>query len=811
MTISIFKRIFLFIPVMLALGAGIVQGQTTEFTYQGRLTDGAVAPTAVYDFEFRLFANDTGGTPPLGTIQRTGVQVASGIFTVRLDFGANFDGPPRFLEIAVKAAGSPNPYTVLAPRQPLTSAPYAVRSLNSSTAETAANSLSLGGVAAGQFVQSGDARLSDDRNPLPNSPNYINNTTAPQSASNFNISGSGTASAFNALTQFNINGSRVLSIGGVQNVFAGIGAGASNPTGGGNAFFGSVAGQANTSGDSNAFFGSTAGQFNTTARANAFFGANAGRSSNGNDNAFFGTSAGLNNTTGTGNTFIGRTTGLSNTVENNNTFVGFLANGAAGITNATAIGANALVTTSNTMVLGTGAVTVQIPGAANVAGTLGANVLNAATQFDIGGSRVLSVAGNLNIFAGIGAGNSNTTGQNNAFFGTLAGDSNTTGSQNSFFGYKAGQATTIESQNSFFGVNAGRSNTAEGNSFFGVNAGFGNTTGTGNAFFGLNAGQSNVLGNNNSFFGLNSGTNNSGDANSFFGALAGQGHGLGNGNSFFGYSSGFSALAGSQNSFFGSRAGFTTEGSNNSFFGYKSGFGNVSGGNNAYYGVEAGVASTSSDNSFFGYQAGTDNTTGEKNTFVGENSGQFNRTGGWNTAIGYNATFNQSDLFYATAIGADSRVLDNATIALGRTNGADRVVVYGLGTSGITSLCRNAQNQIATCSSSLRYKTNVETYAGGLEIVRRLRPISFDWKNAGPADVGFAAEEVDQIEPRLTTRNAQGEIEGVKYGQLTTVLVNAVNEQQRIIERQQRQIDALKKLVCAQNPGAEICREEENK
>jgi hypothetical protein len=93
------------------------------------------------------------------------------------------------------------------------------------------------------------------------------------------------------------------------------------------------------------------------------------------------------------------------------------------------------------------------------------------------------------------------------------------------------------------------------------------------------------------------------------------------------------------------------------------------------------------------------------------------------------------------------------------------------------------------------------------DVVRRLRPITFNWKDGGMKDIGFGAEEVEKIEPLLTTRNDKGEIEGVKYGQLTTVLVNAVHEQQAIIERQQRQIEALKNLVCLSHPQADVCKE----
>jgi hypothetical protein len=45
-------------------------------------------------------------------------------------------------------------------------------------------------------------------------------------------------------------------------------------------------------------------------------------------------------------------------------------------------------------------------------------------------------------------------------------------------------------------------------------------------------------------------------------------------------------------------------------------------------------------------------------------------------------------------------------------------------------------------------------------------------------DLGFVAEEVDQVTPLLTTRNADGQIEGVKYDRISAVLVNAINEQQ---------------------------------
>src|SRR5438477_328385 len=95
----------------------------------------------------------------------------------------------------------------------------------------------LGGIAASQYVQTNDSRLSDARTPTPGSANYIQNTTSPQASSNFNISGNGTAggtlngNVVNATTQFNLSGSRILSNAGTNNILAGIGAGAANTTG----------------------------------------------------------------------------------------------------------------------------------------------------------------------------------------------------------------------------------------------------------------------------------------------------------------------------------------------------------------------------------------------------------------------------------------------------------------------------------------------------------------------------------------------------------------------------------------------------
>jgi hypothetical protein len=104
-----------------ALGSG--------FTYQGQLMmDGSPAEGS-YDLQFRLYDAATGVGQVGSTITRQDVPVADGRFTVALDFGANaFDGQERWLEIGVRPGNAGGTYTTLAPRQPLTAAPYALYS-----------------------------------------------------------------------------------------------------------------------------------------------------------------------------------------------------------------------------------------------------------------------------------------------------------------------------------------------------------------------------------------------------------------------------------------------------------------------------------------------------------------------------------------------------------------------------------------------------------------------------------------------------------------------------------------------------------
>jgi hypothetical protein len=53
-----------------------------------------------------------------------------------------------------------------------------------------------------------------------------------------------------------------------------------------------------------------------------------------------------------------------------------------------------------------------------------------------------------------------------------------------------------------------------------------------------------------------------------------------------------------------------------------------------------------------------------------------------------------------------------------------------LASGGNTQLCWNNLNgRLASCSSSLRYKTDLRSFNRGLNLINRLQPITFKWKS----------------------------------------------------------------------------------
>src|SRR5215212_5499981 len=100
-----FSQRIVIVLAAVCLSASAALAQTTEFSFQGRLT-GVSPPSANYDLQLVLFETAAGGVAIVGQ-QRLNVAVASGSFIVNLDFGAGaFPGADRFMEVSYRRAGS---------------------------------------------------------------------------------------------------------------------------------------------------------------------------------------------------------------------------------------------------------------------------------------------------------------------------------------------------------------------------------------------------------------------------------------------------------------------------------------------------------------------------------------------------------------------------------------------------------------------------------------------------------------------------------------------------------------------------------
>lgn len=171
-------------------------------------------------------------------------------------------------------------------------------------------------------------------------------------AHKLDVNGNLNISTGNALL---IGGNQVVSTGGSRNMFLGDGTGSNISTGGDNAIIGFKAAEYLSTGRFNTVIGFKAGQNMTSELSNTIIGREAGKNNIGNQNVLIGRQSGESNEGGE-NTFIGDRVGLSNTTGTTNTLIGSNSDvGSAGLTNATAIGAGAVVSSSNAVILGSGA------------------------------------------------------------------------------------------------------------------------------------------------------------------------------------------------------------------------------------------------------------------------------------------------------------------------------------------------------------------------------------------------------------------------------------------------------------------------
>lgn len=89
--------------------------------------------------------------------------------------------------------------------------------------------------------------------------------------------------------------------------------------------------------------------------------------------------------------------------------------------------------------------------------------------------------------------------------------------------------------------------------------------------------------------------------------------------------------------------------------------------------------------------------------------------------------------------------------------------------------------------SDARSKENIQSLSDCINMVSRMRGVSFNWKDSGQKSIGVIAQELETVLPEAVHTGESG-IKTVSYGLIIGVLIEAIKEQQK-------QIDELTSLV----------------
>jgi hypothetical protein len=437
--------------------------------------------------------------------------------------------------------------------------------------------------------------------------------------------------------------------------------------------------------------------------------------------------------------------------------------------------------------------------------------------------------------------NANTTpigGSGSAAFGVQALNSNT-GIGNVGIGFQALYTNTSASYSTAVGYQALYLNNAEQNSAFGFRALKNNTTGNYNTATGLSSLYTNGTGSNNTANGHQalysnySGYNNTAMGyNSLYSATSAYD------NTVAGHTAMYSTTTGGYSVANGAQALYNnTTGSYNVAIGWQSLYSNISGNYNVALGYQAMYVNTGSENTALGFRALKNNSTGNYNTGSGLNALYTNATGSNNAAHGYNSLYtniygsNNTGLGYNSDVSSNS--LGNAT-AIGASTVVNASNKVRIGNSSVTVI----EGQVPfSWVSDARFKENVTEEVKGLEFIKLLRPVVYNFnsrkfeefltkdmtpemqkahmegrdfdKASAVRQTGFIAQEVEQAAKKANydfngvhVPANENDNYSIAYAEFVVPLVKGMQEQQVMIEEQQKMIEALQAELAQLQKGS---------
>ncbi len=140
------------------------------------------------------------------------------------------------------------------------------------------------------------------------------------------------------------------------------------------------------------------------------------------------------------------------------------------------------------------------------------------------------------------------------------------------------------------------------------------------------------------------------------------------------------------------------------------------------------------------------------------------------------------------------------------------MAVNGLSSATGDSLCINATTKeivtntgATTCAvSSRRYKHDIKPLGSWLDSLRAFKPVSYINNSNNQENVGLIAEDVSAIDSRLVIYDQDGKPNGVKYENLTAILLKGIQELASTTDKMALDIEALQAAVASTTQSLSI-------
>jgi hypothetical protein len=231
---------------------------------------------------------------------------------------------------------------------------------------------------------------------------------------------------------------------------------------------------------------------------------------------------------------------------------------------------------------------------------------------------------------------------------------------------------------------------------------------------------------------------------------------------------------------------------------------------------------------------GKDNTASGSSATVpgGANNtaqGEYSFAAGRRAKVNHPGSFvwgDSTDADFASTANNQFLIRANGGVGIGTNQPFNTLQVFGdirVGTSGTNGcLVHFGGGAIAgSCASDARLKKNIRPFGSSLEKVRRLQPVTFQWRAEeypergfnNETDFGLIAQEVEKVLPELVTEDEQG-YKAVKYNLLPLLNTQAIGElkgeKDAEIEQLRGEVEELRAIVEAlqRRLGVEVSQQQ---